>query len=346
MRMIRGVNVKNKKVLVRVDFDVAMDKNNQVIDGFRIAKSLPTINYLQTRGAIVILISHLGRPKTNSLEDRRKFGLEPVAKYIQKEYGLKIKFINDCIGNKVWSEIDALKSGEVALLENLRFYKQEEKNDLKFAKDLASLADIYVNEGFGASHRRHSSYVGITKFLPSYAGLLLEKEVLTLSKILNNPKKPAVAIIGGVKLETKLPLIKSLAKKNDYILVGGRIGLKLKPSSKKTILPIDYQGENKFDIGEKTIAIFKEIIKKAKTIVWSGPMGMFENKRFETGTKEIGIAVAKSKAFKVVGGGDTIAALDKYKLFSKMDFVSTGGGAMLEFLSGDKLPGIEALKNK
>lgn len=346
MRTIRGVRVINKRVLVRVDFDVAMDKNNQITDGFRIAKSLPTIDYLIKNKAKVILMSHLGRPKAGLPKDRKKFGLEPVVKYIQKNYGLKIKFIDDCVGKSACQKINVLKNGEVALLENLRFYQGEEKNDLKFAKSLASLADIYVNDGFGASHRKHASYVGITKFIPSYAGLLLEKEVSILSKILKNPQKPAVAIIGGVKLETKLPLIKSLAEKYDYILIGGRIGLKIKPDNKKIILPADYRGKNKFDIGEKTIVIFKEIIKKAKTIVWNGPMGMFENKRFETGTKEIGIAIAKSKAFKVAGGGDTIAALDKYKLFNKMDFVSTGGGAMLEFLGGDKLPGIEALKNK
>lgn len=346
MKTIRNAKVENKKVLVRVDFNVAMDKNGRIIDDFRIKESLPTIDYLIKNKAKIILMSHWGRPKTGLSKDRKRFGLEPVAKYIQKNYGLKIKFIDDCVGKSARQKINVLKNGEVALLENLRFYQGEEKNDLKFAKSLASSADIYVNDGFGVSHRKHASCVGITKFLPSYAGLLLEKEVLTLSKILKNPRKPAVAIIGGVKLETKLPLIKSLVKRYDHILIGGRIGLKIKPNDKKIILPADYQGKSKFDIGEKTIVIFKEIIKKAKTIVWNGPMGMFENKRFEKGTKEIGIAVVKSKAFKVAGGGDTIAALDKYRLFNKIDFISTGGGAMLEFLDGKKLPGIEALKNK
>lgn len=346
MKSIRNVKIKNKTVLVRVDFDVAIDKNGRILDGFRIKESLPVINYLVKNKAKIILMSHLGRPNPNSKTDRKKFSLRPIARYIKDKFNVKIKFINDCAGDTVKKTIDNLKFGQVVLLENLRFHQEEEKNDLRFSEKLAELADIYINDAFGASHRAHASYVGVTKFLPSYAGFLLEKEIKILSKIIKNPQKPAVAIVGGVKLETKLPLIRLLAKKYDYVLVGGRIGLKLKTKNKKIILPIDYRYKNNYDIGDKTILCFKEIIKKARTIVWNGPVGMFEDERFGKGTKEIVQAVVNSKAFKVAGGGDTIAMLNKYRLFNKMDFVSTGGGAMLEFLSGKKLPGIEALKSK
>lgn len=344
MHSIKNIDVKNKRVLVRVDFNVAMDKRNRIIDSFRIKESLPTIQYLRKKGAKVILMSHLGRPDPGSLNDRKKFSLKFIASYMKKKFKLNVIFIKDCVGDMVESQVEKMKNGDVALLENVRLYKEEENNGLEFSKKLSRLANIYVNDAFGASHRAHASHVGITKFLPSYPGFLLEKEIEILSRIIKNPPKPAVAIVGGVKLETKLPLIKSLAKKYDYILVGGKIGLELKTTNKKIILPIDYRDKNKYDIGDKTVVYFKEIIKKAKTIVWNGPMGMFEDKRFEKGTKEIGQAVANSKAFKVAGGGDTIAVLDTYRLFHAMDFVSTGGGAMLEFLSGKKLAGIEALK--
>lgn len=345
MRSIKNINVKNKRVLVRVDFNVARDKNNRITDSFRIKESLPTIHYLMANGARVVLISHLGRPEANSAEDRKKLSLEPVAKYIRNNYSLKIDFVKDCVGGEVRQKVGALGNGEVVLLENLRFYSEEEKNDPKFSKQLADLADIYVNDAFGASHRKHASVVGITKFLPSCAGLLLEKEIVVLSKILKNPGKPAIAVIGGVKLETKLPLIQSLLKtKNyDYILIGGRLGLELFTKDKRLVVPTDYHGAEKFDIGDNTVEEFKKNISRASTIIWNGPMGMFENKKFEKGTRAVANAIANSSAFKVIGGGDTVAAVDKYKLFDKMDFVSTGGGAMLELLSGKKLVGIESL---
>lgn len=346
MRSIRNINVRNKRVLVRVDFNVAVDKHNRITDGFRIRESLSTINYLRARGAKVILISHLGRPEGDSEGERKKFTLRPIAEYIKKNYHLKIKFLEDCVGDQVCQDIQKMKDGEVVLLENLRFYAEEEKNDKGFAKQLSRLADIYVNDAFGASHRKHASVVGITRFLPAYAGFLLEKEIKTLSKILKNPKKPAIAVVGGVKLETKLPLIDTLLKTKSYqfILLGGRLGLELSKKDKRIITPKDYRNMEKFDIGDTTISEFKTIISGAKTIIWNGPMGMFEERKFEKGTKIIASMIGAANAFKVVGGGDTIAALNKFKLLDKMNFVSTGGGAMLEFLSGKKLAGVEALR--
>lgn len=360
MHSIKTVSVKNKTILVRVDFNVALDARNRITDSFRIKESLPTIEYLRKKGAKVILMSHLGRPQPDSLDHRKKFSLKFVARYVKNNFNLNAMFIEDCVGGKVESQVKRLKYGDVALLENLRFYKEEENNDLKFAEKLSRLADIYVNDAFGVSHRVHASVVGIVEFLPAYCGFLLEKEYKILSRLIHTPKKPAIAIIGGIKLETKLPLIQSLAKKYDYVLIGGRLGVELEKnpfgvyvsrsvSSHKgegeVLIPSDYQDSRKLDIGKGTIQKFSEIIHKAKTIVWSGPMGMFENKRFGKGTKEIGTIIAKSDAFKVAGGGDTIAALNKYKLFDTMDFVSTGGGAMLEFLSGKKLAGIETLES-
>lgn len=345
MKTIKGVNVKNKKVLVRVDFDVAFDKKGRIADDLRIKTALPTIDYLIKNKAKVILMGHSGRPDPDFKNDRKKFSLSPIAKHIKNMCGLTVKFINDCVGEKVEKEVNKLKNGEVLLLENLRFYAGEKKNDLKFSRQLAGLGDLYVNNAFANSHRRHASMVGVTRFLPSYAGLTLVEEIKTLSRAIKKPKKPAVAIIGGAKIETKLSAIGFFNKKYNYVLIGGKIGLGVKRAGNNVILPLDYRGEEKFDIGDKTILKFEEIIKQAKTIVWNGPMGMFEDERYSKGTSKITEAVAGSKAFKIAGGGDTIAALNKYKLFNKMDFISTGGGSMLELLAGKKLPAVEALKN-
>lgn len=344
MKLIKDAKVKGKKVIVRVDFNVSMDKRGKILDDFRIKESLATIDYLRKNKAKIILMSHLGRPHFQSLADKKRLSLEPIAKYLKRKFKTPIKYINQCVGVEVQNKVDLLKDSEILLLENLRFHAEEEKNDEEFSRQLASLADIYINDAFGASHREHASVVGITSFLPSYAGFLLEKEIKILSQAMKNPKRPAVAVLGGVKLETKLPLINSLANKYDWILVGGRLGLELSGNNKKIIIPVDYHGKDSYDIGNKTIAVFNEIIKKAKTIIWNGPMGMFEDKKFGKGTKSVGQLIARSKAFTIAGGGDTIAALTKYRLLKKMNFVSTGGGAMLELLSGQKLAGIEALK--
>jgi len=300
-------NFSGKKVLVRCDFD-----------GGRLKENLPTIRYLLKGGSKeVILMGHLGRPEGRVVEDLR---LAPIE---EKFRGL-------------------LDSKNIIFLENLRFDKREEENDEGFAKELAGMGDFYVNEAFASSHREHASIVGIPKFLPHCAGLRFASEVENLSKVLENPKKPLVFIIGGAKPETKLPLIAEFVRKADMVLVGGILP-KFQNLKLKNVLFADLT-EDGFDINSESISEFVEIIKKAGTVVWNGPMGKYEEPGGSEGTRRIGEAIANSDAFKVVGGGDTIAALKKFNLLDKMDYVSTGGGAMLEFLAKGSLPGITALK--
>jgi len=353
-------NLKNKTVLLRGDLDVPV-KNGKIVDDFRLRRLLPTIQYLAGEGADIIIMGHLGRPG-GQRDDA--FSIKPVVdelgqlldEDLRKQKNKKTKkqfndFKHYCI------------TEDICLLENLRFYKGEEKNDLKFAKRLAGLADIYVNDSFANSHRKHASIVGVAKFLPAYIGLNFEQEVKVLSRVIKNPKKPSVAILGGVKLETKLPLIKKLSDDFDYVLVGGRLGIemeKLPPLTppykggghalpllcKKVgqiVLPVDYVGTGKFDIGKKTIKLYTEILKNAKTVVWNGPMGKFEDKKYMAGTRAIANSIKKSKAYSVVGGGDVISALHHLEMLDKLNFVSTGGGAMLEFLEKGDLVGLRAL---
>jgi len=313
MKTIKDFNVKDKKVLVRCDFNIPFDERGRITDDFRIKQTLPTLKLLLKKGAKLVLMSH------HSVSDK---SLVPVWKKI--ESSLKVK--------------------DITFLENLRFDEREKENSDEFAKELSSLGDIYINDAFGVCHRTHASVVGIPKYLPSGAGLLLEKEVKALRGVLESPRRPLVAIIGGAKLESKAKVIDKFLKVADFVLIGGKIGKaeKLrKMKYAKLILPEDYV--NTFDIGPKTIKRFKEIIKIAGTIVWAGPMGLFEEKEYEKGTKEIGKAIIKNKkAFKVVGGGDTLFALKKFKL-KGFDHLSTGGGAMLVFLGGEELPGLKAL---
>lgn len=403
-------NLQNKKVLVRVDFNVPIGKDGVVDEeeDWKIKATKPTIEYLLKQNAKIILISHLGRPeisqksinsaplirgvggfksikpkvhKAKSLE----YSLRPIARRLEELLKCKIKFVDDCIGDTVKKTTKEMKSGEIILLENLRFYKEEEENNEKFAKELAGSADIYVNDGFSVSHRAHASVSAITRFLPSYAGLLLEREVKILSEAINNPKRPATVIIGGAKVETKVPVIEYLMDKFDYILVGGVVAnvilkakgidtgkslsggmdltevQKIDLASKKLYIPVDVVvcndkkkiislsaigkiGDNKIlDIAAETANLYSKIISDSKTVLWNGPMGMFEDENYAFGTKEIAKAVAKSRGYKIIGGGDTISALDKFGYLDKMDYVCAGGGAMLEFLSGNELPGIKAL---
>jgi len=383
VKTLRDFNLKGKRVLVRCDFNVPLFKGGLILDDFRIKASIPTIEYLIREKAKIILISHLEVNETPE-------SLKSLSKKLEELLRRKVKFLPDCIGKKIQKEIEKLKEGEIVLLENLRFYKEEKENDEDFAKKLSQLAEIFVNEAFSCSHREHASIVGIPKFLPSAAGLALAKEIKILSQILENPKRPFVAIVGGIKAETKLKAILNLLQKVDHLLFGSKIGEailigkkiilgreievkelveKIDLTNPKVHLPIDGEislkdlgGESEeyfrsgaigtlkkdediYDIGPETIKIFKEIIKGAKTILWSGPLGMYEDKRFENGTKEILDAIVRNySAFKIAGGGDTISSINKFGLLDKFDHISTGGGAMLEFLSGKKLPGIEALK--
>ncbi|HHE76664.1 MAG TPA: phosphoglycerate kinase [Candidatus Parcubacteria bacterium] len=387
LRTIKETNVKDKRVLVRGDFNVPLDGNGNIADDFRLRQSVPTIEYLIRNNAKVILMSHLGDPGGRVVESLR---LTPVQARLENLLNLKIKKADDCLGRKVEKMVGGLKAGEVLLLENLRFHREEKENNPEFAKSLAGLADIYVNDAFGSCHRSHSSIVGVPEFLPSFAGFLLEKEIEALSKVLNNPEKPLVVIIGGAKVSTKAKVIKYFLEKADHLLIGGKVanailtvkGIcvgrpwpeeeavkdieKINLTATNFHLPIDalisptkegdlYIREDApgrvrtdeliLDIGPETIKMFSKIISLAKTIFWAGPLGFFEQPRFENGTKLIAEAITRNRqAFKITGGGDTVAALDKFNLKERFDHISTGGGAMLDFLSGKKLPGIEILK--
>ncbi|MFA6383247.1 MAG: phosphoglycerate kinase [Parcubacteria group bacterium] len=343
MRKIQDADVKNKKVLVRADFNVTVE-NGKSKETFKIAACKESIKYLLGKGAKVALISHLGRPdgKINP-----EFSLGQIKNEIEAILEVKIKFIDDCVGEKVGVGLDSLLGGEAALLENVRFYPGEEANDNQFSKSLAYNFDIFINDAFSVSHRDQASVTGVTKFLPSYAGFWLQKEIENLDKAKNNPEHPAVAIIGGAKIETKLPVIGKLEENYDFVLVGGKIANEAKDQdmsfSEKVILPIDYAGD-RLDIGPETIKKFKEIIAFAKTIVWNGPLGKFEEKPYDTGTNEVLKAVMESGAFVLMGGGESVEILEEQDAMEKISFVSTGGGAMLEYMSGKELPGIKALE--
>lgn len=354
MKSIRDAKVKNKRVLVRCEFNCPIDEEGNITEDYRIRETIPTIEYLIKKGAKVILMSHLGKPKGKIVE-KLKFGKiqEKLFEYLD----LSIWKASDCVGDEVLKMSKELLPGEILLLENLRFHPGEEENDLNFTKKLSLLGDIFVNDAFGVSHRKHSSTVGVPKFLPGFAGFLLEKEIKILTPFIdginNKPSRPIVAVFGGVKIETKLPVIEKITKIADYILIGGKIGEEIRKEAKNFISSVKnppceiYLPEDSnqgYDIGEKTIKTFKIIIKKAKTILWNGPLGWFEKKEFERGTKEIANAIASASAYKVAGGGESLFVIFKYGLKDKFDFLSTGGGAMLDFLAGKKLPGIEALE--
>jgi len=385
MKTLKDFDLLGKKVILRVDFNVPISKKGEVEDDFRIRATLPTLQYLIQKGAKTILISHL------EVEEEPK-SLEVLVPILEKLLGKKIKFLPETIGEEVIKKINLLPAGEVVLLENLRFHPGEKKGDLNFAKELARFGEIYINEAFSCSHREHASIFLLPQLLEKKGiGFLFEKEITTLSKILENPERPLVTIIGGVKIETKIKTVLNLLEKSDHLLLGSKLGEiilakkmillgrkyeteneieelidKLSLTDPKLHLPIDARislkdissgyfrvggvgtlkkEEEIYDIGPETEKIFISIINKAKTIFWSGPIGMFEEERFSLGTKNIAEAIAKNySAFKVAGGGDTICSIRKFGLEDKFDFLSTGGGAMLEFLAGKKLPGILALE--
>jgi len=347
-----------KKILLRVDFNMPIE-NGGVSETYRIKANKETINFLIERDAIVGLVSHI-----TAIDS-----FEPTLNQIKEVLGINFNFINDCIGKSVKIGLNNAKPGDTFLLENIRKYEGEEKNDINFAKNLAEPFDLYVNNAFSASHRNHASLVAVTKFLPSYAGFLLKKEIDNLSKALRSPKENKTLIIGGAKIETKFPVIKNFLDKAENILIGGAIAnvflkaknvdikksltddnflpeaIKLLEESDNIIIPEDYiiSDDMILDIGQKTAAKFSEIIGKSKIIIWNGPLGKSEIEQFSQGTKEIAKAIINSGAFSVVGGGDTIAFLEKLALVDKFNYVSTGGGAMLEFLAKNKLPGLLAL---
>lgn len=388
-KTIKDVDVAGKRVLVRVDFNVPL-QDGSVSDDTRIRAALPTLRYLVDHHAKVIVISHLGRPKG---EPDQKFSLRPARRTLERLMGRNVVFVDDTIGEAAKEAVERMVEGEIVMLENVRFYPGEKKNDLEFARELSQLADIYVNDAFGAAHRAHASTAGVAEFLPSYAGLLLAREVETLSSMLLEPEKPFVAILGGSKVSDKFGVIDRLIDVVDVLLIGGGMAFtflaakgldigksiveedwiepakemmaKAKKSNCTLQLPVDFIAADAFaedantkvvgreeipadmmglDIGPATCELFKSEIATARTIFWNGPMGVFEMKAYETGTREVAEAVGRNnRAVSVIGGGDSVAALKKFGLEDRVTFVSTGGGASMKLLEGAALPGVEAL---
>ena len=391
-KTVKDIDLKGKKVFVRCDFNVPMDENQNITDNTRIVAALPTIKYLLEQNCKLILASHLGRPKG---EFKSEFSLAPVAKELSKLLGKDVIMAKDVIGEDATTKASNLKEGEILLLENVRFHREETDNDPEFSKKLASMAEIYVNDAFGSAHRAHASTAGIAKYLPAVSGFLIEKELEFLGNAVNNPERPFVAILGGAKVSDKIGVIDSLLEKVDTLMIGGgmaytffkaqgyevgnsicemdkldlareamekakqkgvklmlpvdtKIGKEFKPDTESKIveytqIPAEWEG---FDIGPKTIEMFSEELKNAKTVVWNGPLGLFEFDQFAIGTNEIAKVLSEIEATTIIGGGDSAAAVRKAGLQDKMTHISTGGGASLEFLEGKKLPGIECLMDK
>ncbi|MDD3486766.1 MAG: phosphoglycerate kinase [Candidatus Moranbacteria bacterium] len=345
MKYLKNIDFKNKRVLLRTDYNVPVE-NGRILDDWRIEASLPTIEYiLKQEKSKIVIISHLGRPEG---KPDPQFSLEPVAKKLGELLKKEIIFIKDILSEEGDGIIQSLENGQVALAENLRFYKEEETGDEDFAVNICHHFGVYVNDAFSAAHRAHSSISQIPRFKPSCAGLLMEKEVEELTKALKPAKRPAIAIIGGAKIETKLPVIENLAKNYDAVLVGGKISVEAREQktkfSENVILPDDFSEEN-FDIGPQTAEKYKMAISSASFLVWNGPMGKFEEENYAAGTKAVLQAIVEADAYKIVGGGETLEYIHAEKLADKFDFVSSGGGAMLDFLGGMELPGIKALED-
>ncbi|MDR3686329.1 MAG: phosphoglycerate kinase [Coriobacteriia bacterium] len=391
-KTVKDVDVKGKRVLVRVDFNVPI-ADGAVTDDTRVRAALPTIRYLIDHGAKVILCSHLGRPKG---EPDPQYSLRPVRRVLQRLIGRNVIFVDDIVGADAQEAVTRMVDGEILMLENVRFAPGEKSNDPAFAKALAALADIYVNDAFGAAHRAHASTAGVAEFLPAYAGLLLAREIETLTGMLTNPERPFVAILGGSKVSDKFGVIDKLIDVVDALIIGGGMAftflvakglgigksivepdwvepakamlIKAEAKGVDILLPVDFVLADTFaedaetriagreeipadmmglDIGPASTELFKGAISDARTIFWNGPMGVFEMTPFETGTKEVALAVARNnRAVSVVGGGDSVAALKKFDLEERVTFVSTGGGASMKLLEGAKLPGLEALLDK
>ena len=391
-KTVKDIDLKGKRVFVRCDFNVPMDENQNITDNTRIVAALPTIKYLLEQNCKIILASHLGRPKG---EFKPEFSLKPVAKELSKLLNKEVIMAKDVIGEETIQKALNLKEGEIMLLENVRFHKEETDNDPEFAKKLASMAEVFVNDAFGTAHRAHASTTGIADYLPAVSGFLIEKELKFLGNAVNNPERPFVAILGGAKVSDKIGVIDSLLEKVDTLMIGGgmaytffkaqgyevgnsicevdkldlaksamekakqkgvklllpvdtKVGKEFKEDTESKIvkwteIPADWEG---FDIGPETIKMFTDELKTAKTVVWNGPLGLFEFDQFAIGTNAIAEALAELDATTIIGGGDSAAAVKKAGLEDKMTHISTGGGASLEFLEGKKLPGIECLQDK
>jgi len=344
-KTLKNLSLTNKRVLVRCDFNVPIDEKGNILDDFRIRQTLPTIKYLIEEKAKIILMSHLGDPAGVVVPE---LTLNNVAEKLAEHLKISIEKEDDCIGPDEEIESNKLEPGHVLLLENLRFHKEEADNDLDFAKKLSYLGDMYVNDAFGVCHRDQASVTGVPKILPFCAGLLLAKEVESLDKVLNNPEKPMVAIIGGKKVETKAKFIDNISEVADFVVVSGLIAKEVAEKKikfkhpEKIIAPVGQL--DALDINQESIKLFQNKISQAKTVVWNGPFGKFEDEEYSAGTLAIAKAIVDSGAFSVVGGGETVEFLTKQGMIDKFSHVSTGGGAMLSYLAGDKLPGLEVLK--
>ena len=391
-KTVKDIEVSGKKVLVRCDFNVPQDENGNITDNRRIVSSLDTIKYLIDNNAKVILCSHLGRPKG---EVKKEFSLAPVAKELSRLLNKEVKLALDVVGESAKKLTENMKEGDIVLLENIRFHREETDNDPEFSKKLASFAEIYVNDAFGTAHRAHASTAGVAAYLPAVAGFLIEKEINFMGEALNNPKRPFMAILGGRKVSDKIGVIESLIEKVDTLMIGGAMAYtffksmgynvgdsiceldkldlaqelmeKARNKGVRFMIPVDTRvgkefskdteskvvnfkeipdGWEGFDIGDETIKIYVEELQKAKTVVWNGPVGLFEFDKFAIGTNAIAKALADLDATTIIGGGDSAAAVEKVGLADKITHISTGGGASLEFLEGKKLPGIECLQDK
>ncbi len=391
-KTIKDVDLKGKRVLMRADFNVPLDANGNITDDSRIRAAIPSVKYILDAGGKLILMSHLGRPKG---EVKSEFSLSPVALRLSELLKKDVKKLDDCVGAKVKGAVDGMSSGDVVLLENLRFHKEETKNDQAFAQELASLGDVFVNDAFGTCHRAHASTEGVTKYLPSVAGLLVDKEIRYFEKVTKDPDKPFALLLGGAKVADKIPVIENMLDKIEFLLIGGAMAYTFLKSRLKGVgssrvedemmetvdrifslasskgvsifLPEDHvvasevketakrkvtkdehipDGWIGLDIGPKTIKNFQSILAESKTVVWNGPVGLFEMKPFSRGTKQLARFISKLEATTVIGGGDTAAAVNQLKLGKKMSHMSTGGGASLEYLEGKELPGIAALNDK
>ncbi len=388
---LTDIQLKGKKVLMRADFNVPLDEKRNITDDSRIVAALPSIKYILENGGKLILMSHLGRPKG---EVRSEFCLGPVAERLSSLLKKDVKKMDDCVGEDVEDAVSKMSDGDIILLSNLRFHPEEKKNDPEFAKQLASLGDVFVEDAFGTCHRAHASTVGVTEYLPSVAGFLVQKEIEYFEKVTKDPDKPYCLMLGGAKVADKIPLIENMLPKIDFLLIGGAMAYTFLKSRMKGIgasrvendmvdtvnkifelasvnnvgifLPKDHvvakevkenakrkvvkehipDGWIGLDIGPETVKSFEAVLKVSKTIVWNGPMGLFEMKHFAVGTRELAKYIAKLDATTVIGGGDTAAAINQLKLGDKMSHMSTGGGASLEYLEGKELPGIAALNDK
>ena len=356
MKSVKDFQVQRKKVLVRSSLNVPLDDAGNIEDDFRLKESVPTIRYLSQKKAKCVIIGHLGRPEPVFSKKTRKFSkeesLKPIARILQELLGKEIRFIADPIGKEVQKEIARMAPGDILMLENMRFYKGEQENDDTFARQLARLGDFYVNDAFDVCHRANASVVAITKYLPSAAGLVLEKEISALRKIVVQPAKPMIVIVGGAKVETKASFLERIARQADAILLGNLMSREIKQKmpqldrTGKCVYATDgIPGNGKeFDLGPRTLELFLSKIKGARTIFWAGPLGKIEEKEYEKGSLKIARAIIKGKDFSVVGGGDLVGFLGTHGLREKFNHVSTGGGAMLAFLAGEPLPGLEALE--